>query len=204
MRARAESIMGGDQGKTAMAQRKLLLRGPTALAQRQPDAASASKPLGRRRIAEMAGETAAECAAIWCCCPCGLLNLVVLALVKLPAGLVIRALRRQRRVMRKHSRGGAAALRLLGGPKGKGRGRGSTGEGEGEGEGKVEGSISDDEVAVGDLRIHASAGSLLLAYASDALPAKSLSPEEVSQLEKEMWAQFYSAGFWRSLSQREY
>uniref|UniRef100_A0A6V7QYR4 Uncharacterized protein n=1 Tax=Ananas comosus var. bracteatus TaxID=296719 RepID=A0A6V7QYR4_ANACO len=201
--------MGGDQGKTATAQRKLLLRGPTALAQRQPDAASASKPLGRRRIAEMAGETAAECAAIWCCCPCGLLNLVVLALVKLPAGLVIRALRRQRRVMRKHSRGGAAgaaALKLLGGPKGKGRGRGSTGKGggEGEGKGKVEGSIGDDEVAVGDLRIHASAGSLLLAYASDALPAKSLSPEEVSQLEKEMWAQFYSAGFWRSLSQREY
>ncbi|WOK98487.1 hypothetical protein Cni_G07199 [Canna indica] len=48
----------------------------------------------RARFAEMAGETAAECAAICCCCPFGLVNLLVVVAVKLPAGLVRRALRR--------------------------------------------------------------------------------------------------------------
>lgn len=43
---------------------------------------------------------------------------------------------------------------------------------------------------------------LLLASEDDAWPSKSPSPE-LSELEKEMWALFYSAGFWRSPSQRE-
>ncbi|KAG0451704.1 hypothetical protein HPP92_026062 [Vanilla planifolia] len=50
-----------------------------------------------KRVAEVAGGTTAECAAVVCCCPCGLLNLLVLAVVKLPAGLLRRSLRRRRK-----------------------------------------------------------------------------------------------------------
>ncbi|GFQ07771.1 hypothetical protein PHJA_002921100, partial [Phtheirospermum japonicum] len=44
-------------------------------------------PLRNSRFAEVAGGTAAECAAVCCCCPCGLVDLLVLAVYKLPAGL---------------------------------------------------------------------------------------------------------------------
>ncbi|KAJ8565209.1 hypothetical protein K7X08_007785 [Anisodus acutangulus] len=51
----------------------------------------------KARFAEVAGVTAAECTAVFCCCPCGLVNLLVLAVYKLPAGLCRKALRRKRR-----------------------------------------------------------------------------------------------------------
>ena len=47
--------------------------------------------------AEVAGGTTAECAAVVCCCPCGLANLLVLAVVRLPAGLCRKALLKKRR-----------------------------------------------------------------------------------------------------------
>ncbi|OMO69175.1 hypothetical protein CCACVL1_19633 [Corchorus capsularis] len=49
------------------------------------------------KFGEVCGETTAECAAICCCCPCGLANLLVLAIYKVPAGLCRRALRQKRR-----------------------------------------------------------------------------------------------------------
>ncbi|XP_068646330.1 uncharacterized protein [Aristolochia californica] len=52
------------------------------------------------KIAETAGVTAAECAAVCCCCPCGLLDLVVTTFVKLPGGLCYRAIRNSRRKKR--------------------------------------------------------------------------------------------------------
>ncbi|CAI9779815.1 unnamed protein product [Fraxinus pennsylvanica] len=54
---------------------------------------------GRRRVrlAEVAGGTVAECAAVCCCCPCGLANLLVLAVYKIPAGLCRKAFRRKHR-----------------------------------------------------------------------------------------------------------
>uniref|UniRef100_A0A5K0VGX8 Uncharacterized protein n=2 Tax=Nymphaea colorata TaxID=210225 RepID=A0A5K0VGX8_9MAGN len=61
---------------------------------------SESIPTSRRlksRFAEVAGGTAAECAAVVCCCPCGLASLVVLTMVRLPAGLCRRALRRRKK-----------------------------------------------------------------------------------------------------------
>ncbi|XP_017696657.1 uncharacterized protein LOC103700136 [Phoenix dactylifera] len=125
------------------------------------------------RFAEAAGATAAECAAICCCCPCGLLNLVVLAAVKFPAGLLRQAVRRRRK---RSAIVGAA--RKKAGPN------------------KV-GAMDDDD----DFSIHG--GRLLvLASGDDAWPRRSPSPE-LSELEKEMRALFYSAGFWRSPSQRE-
>ncbi|KAL2481755.1 hypothetical protein Adt_34721 [Abeliophyllum distichum] len=53
--------------------------------------------LRKVKLAEVAGGTAAECAAVCCCCPCGLVNLLVLAVYKLPAGLCRKALRHKRR-----------------------------------------------------------------------------------------------------------
>ncbi|KAF8398008.1 hypothetical protein HHK36_016934 [Tetracentron sinense] len=63
---------------------------------RQPLLADQS-PTGSMRFGEVAGGTAAECAAICCCCPCGLMNLLVLAVYKLPAGLCRKALKKKRR-----------------------------------------------------------------------------------------------------------
>ncbi|RRT60908.1 hypothetical protein B296_00022371 [Ensete ventricosum] len=62
------------------------------------------KPKPGSRCAEASGETAAECAAIFCCCPCSLAKLLVFAVVKLPEGLVRKALRRRRK-RKKKSRG---------------------------------------------------------------------------------------------------
>ncbi|KAL8543506.1 hypothetical protein ACS0TY_004160 [Phlomoides rotata] len=73
----------------------------------------------RVSMAEVAGGTSADCAAVCCCCPCGLVNLFVLAVCcccpcglvnlfvlavyKVPAGLCRKALRRKchRRLMKK-------------------------------------------------------------------------------------------------------
>ncbi|KAK9715934.1 hypothetical protein RND81_06G199600 [Saponaria officinalis] len=51
----------------------------------------------RGRVAEVAGGTAAECVAVWCCCPCTVVNLVVTAVYKLPAGICRKAMRKRRR-----------------------------------------------------------------------------------------------------------
>ncbi|KAG6533071.1 uncharacterized protein LOC122041225 [Zingiber officinale] len=52
------------------------------------------------RFAESAGETAAECAAICCCCPCGLVNLLAVVTVRLPAVLARKTLRCRRKLRR--------------------------------------------------------------------------------------------------------
>ncbi|KAL2328380.1 hypothetical protein Fmac_021807 [Flemingia macrophylla] len=49
----------------------------------------------RRRVGEVAGGAAADCTAVACCCPCAVLNILALAVYKLPKGLVLRARRRR-------------------------------------------------------------------------------------------------------------
>lgn len=56
-----------------------------------------SQPSHSSSFAEVAGGTTAECVAVCCCCPCGLVNLLVLAIYKVPAGLCRRALKKKRR-----------------------------------------------------------------------------------------------------------
>ncbi|XP_038901895.1 uncharacterized protein LOC120088573 [Benincasa hispida] len=41
----------------------------------------------KRRFAEVAGGTAAGCAAICCCFPCSMMNLLILTVYKVPVGL---------------------------------------------------------------------------------------------------------------------
>ncbi|XP_009794112.1 uncharacterized protein LOC107799622 [Nicotiana tabacum] len=85
--------------------RPIIIRSPPLLSldKRQPllssQDSSSSRGGGVRkaRLAEVAGGATAECAAVACCCPCGIVNLLVLAVYKVPAGLCRKALRKKRR-----------------------------------------------------------------------------------------------------------
>ncbi|KAL2240025.1 E3 ubiquitin-protein ligase SINA-like 2 [Sesamum indicum] len=48
------------------------------------------------------GETAGECAAVCCCCPCGMVDLLILAVYRLPAGLWRK--KKRERLLRKKSK----------------------------------------------------------------------------------------------------
>ncbi|RRT48303.1 hypothetical protein B296_00053198 [Ensete ventricosum] len=64
---------------------------------RRPRAMMAKEPAKRRAsLAEVAGATTAGFAALCCCCPCGLIHLLITVVLKLPLGLVRRALRLRR------------------------------------------------------------------------------------------------------------
>ena len=94
--------------------RQIILRTPTSVYRRQPlvqsrsssssctssddEGGSSTKSTSRNsaKFGEFCGGTTAECAAICCCCPCGIANLLVLAIYKVPAGLCRRALRQKR------------------------------------------------------------------------------------------------------------
>ncbi|KAH7675283.1 Cytidine deaminase-like protein [Dioscorea alata] len=126
------------------------------------------------RCAEVAGGTAAECAAVCCCCPCGLVDLLVLAVVRLPCGLCRRAMRKRRRrrlaaLMNGKKKPGV----LLAAVKGKGKGGGG------------------DEVEV------------VVIPRQEEEKEGEKKDDEMVEMEKEMWLKFYSTGFWRSPSQRE-
>ncbi|KAK5845610.1 uncharacterized protein LOC108482665 [Gossypium arboreum] len=95
--------------------RRIIVRTPTTGSRRQPllqsrstssslsmvdDGSRYSRNSSSRKSAkfgELCGGTAAECAAVCCCCPCGIANLLVLVVYKVPAGLCRRALRQKRR-----------------------------------------------------------------------------------------------------------
>ncbi|KAG6570325.1 hypothetical protein SDJN02_27011, partial [Cucurbita argyrosperma subsp. argyrosperma] len=63
------------------------------------------------RFAEVAGGTAAECAAICCCFPCSMMNLLILTVYKVPVGLCKKAWnkRGKRRHITKRNKAAAAA-----------------------------------------------------------------------------------------------
>lgn len=66
-----------------------------------------SSPRERPNVGEFAGGAAAECAAIWCCCPCLVMDVLVITMVKVPTGLVRRMRKkyRQKRIMRRKTKG---------------------------------------------------------------------------------------------------
>ncbi|KAM7265111.1 hypothetical protein ACFE04_002794 [Oxalis oulophora] len=131
-------------------------------------------PPRSRGFAEVAGGTTAECAAICCCCPCGLANILVLAIYKLPAGICRNAIKnkRRKRLMKKG---------II--PK-KGRCK-----------------CGCDET---ELQIHEINDSDLTLFNDYEMRTPEESEKEVfMELEKEMWDGFYETGFWRSRSQRE-
>ncbi|KAK7378885.1 hypothetical protein VNO80_04334 [Phaseolus coccineus] len=127
------------------------------------------------RVGEVVGGTAAECVAVCCCIPCGVANFLVLAIYKVPAALCRRMLRQRRH--RKIAKEGLLK------PTRRNCSCGCCED--------VNGSR------------------IFPMCANDAFDIKRLhSPEpdsddETLALEKEMWDQFYSTGFWRSSSNRE-
>ncbi|XP_074313779.1 uncharacterized protein LOC141648971 [Silene latifolia] len=134
----------------------------------------------RGRIAEVAGGTAAECAAVWCCGPCTLVNLLVLAVYKLPAGIC-------RKTLRKHKRRRMIKKGLL--P--------LTSSAPSSQRGLCECSWDADE-------FHLELGSVPegqeVAYV---VMGGNKMDKDIMELEKEMWNKFHTTGFWRSTSQRE-
>lgn len=50
-----------------------------------------------RRIGEFAGGATAECAAVCCCCPLGMMHLLILVTYKVPTGLYKKALRKHKK-----------------------------------------------------------------------------------------------------------
>ncbi|KAK8918562.1 hypothetical protein KSP39_PZI021178 [Platanthera zijinensis] len=144
-------------------------------------------------VAEIAGGKTAECAAILCCCPCGLLDLLILAVVRLPAGLCRKALRK--RFLRRRTK----RAKLLESSSGL-NSESSVGSGSGTGSdgcSSAFGSSSDDEFAE-----FAGFRGTVVMVVGDSFPAKSPSAE-VIELEEEVWSKFYSSGFWRSPSLAE-
>lgn len=118
----------------------------------------------KRVVGEVVGGTAAECAAICCCCPCGIVNLLVLAVYKVPAGLCRKVLRRKR--TQKVKRQGFLQPRKCG--------------------------CHDYDL----VQVHP------LSEFLSTVNAVETDDKDVIELEKEMWNKFYSAGFWRSPSQK--
>ncbi|PKU79626.1 uncharacterized protein LOC110096576 [Dendrobium catenatum] len=136
------------------------------------------------RFAEIAGGKMAECAAIFCCCPCGLANLFFLAAVRLPAGLCCRAV--QKRILTRRAKKKAEILESGSGSN-SGCSSGSS----------KSGSVTDD----GFVEFTGTQGSVMMVI-GNTWPARSPT-SEVVEFEKEVWSKFCGRGFWRSLSQKD-
>lgn len=160
----------------------ILLRSPPVRTQPLLNNASTARR-GRRAAGEMAGGTAAECTAIICCFPCTVMNIVVLAVYKVPAGLCKKAIHNHKRnppprkvktndvLLQERTSTFAASDYAV--------------------------TTLEDHLAPGRKKNVAGAG----ANADVADNGGEFS--ESGELEKEMWAQFNGIGFWRSPSQAE-
>ena len=124
------------------------------------------------RFAEVAGGTTAECAAVCCCFPIGLVNLLVLAVYGVPAGLYRKALKKKRR---------RKMLKKVGG--------GGGGGGDGDDVDGDRSSCDGEEFLINERFGYGVVTSLEM-------------DSDVMRLEDEMWGRFYGTGFWRSASQR--
>ncbi|XP_050383465.1 uncharacterized protein LOC126800194 [Argentina anserina] len=131
------------------------------------------------RLAEVAGGTAAECAAVCCCCPCGLVNLLVLVIYKVPAGLCRRVLRKKRR-QRLIKKGLLQPSHL-----------------------HCTCDCDGRELQFHPLGRFESLSSEFKAVQKLMMEDDESSDPDVIELEKEMWDRFYGTGFWRSPTQRE-
>ncbi|CAN0847713.1 hypothetical protein LINGRAHAP2_LOCUS5125 [Linum grandiflorum] len=131
------------------------------------------------RFGELAGGTTAECAAIACCCPCGLANLLFLTIYKVPVGLCRKALRRKRRehLMKK-------GLLL---PRSR----------------RCQCGCDDTELQIHPIHGDAQSFDMKMMMGMHLDFDDEEAGEEMVKLEKEMWETFYGTGFWRSPSQKE-
>ncbi|AAF02136.1 unknown protein [Arabidopsis thaliana] len=167
------------------------------LLQRSLSSPSPRASCGGSTPAEFCGGTTASCAAVWCCCPCGLVNLLVLAIYKVPKGICRRAIRSRRRKqlvkngilpplptdgknerMQRVFQNSEFAIHPLDSD-----------------------DVSDDEDDDNFLDLKYIGKSVATGFTTEEETDED--DEAVLALEKEMWNRFYGAGFWRSPSQRE-
>lgn len=140
----------------------------------------------RSNFGEVAGGAAAECTAVFCCCPCTLMKLLILAVYKVPAGVCRKAwaMKKKRKLVGKKKekkQGGLLEKRPNGlGPIGLTRE-----ELEMEVKRVKEGTEEEDKINS-------------IVNGNDVETSHS-----VDLLEEEMWSQFYGTGFFRSPSQRD-
>uniref|UniRef100_A0A7C9ASR6 Uncharacterized protein n=2 Tax=Opuntia streptacantha TaxID=393608 RepID=A0A7C9ASR6_OPUST len=160
---------------------------PVDLTRRQPLIAGTLTPPGTplpppprtmhkssSNVGEVAGGTAAGCFVVCCCCPCVLVEFVLLAVYKVPATICRRILRKRRRKMIKKKKGLLQQAAEIS-PNGRG--------------GFHHPSYS-DELSDVDFREF------------ETVKVSIDGSAEAVELDKQMWDQFNSTGFWRSPSQR--
>ncbi|KAF8655654.1 hypothetical protein HU200_060972 [Digitaria exilis] len=141
------------------------------------------------RCGEVAGGTAAECAAVCCCFPCAVVELVVLAAVRVPAALcrrALRALRRRRRAARAEKARKKEMDDLI----------------------AVDASSSSFcspmARAVKAAAKNKNGDSMdFCHWPPTSAAAAGNKHDDLAEAEKAVWASFQGAGFWRSPSQRE-
>ncbi|XP_057438952.1 uncharacterized protein LOC130730839 [Lotus japonicus] len=157
-----------------MSNKIVLMPAGSSTRRRQPLLKSQSSS---KRVGEVVGSTTAECVAVCCCCPCGIANILLLAIYKVPAGLCRNMLkkRRRRRVIKEGTPLAPPRRRQC--------------------------SCGTCDDMSGPLRIHPMCAN----DASDIkrLHAPEPDNDDALALEKEMWERFYNTGFWRSSSRRE-
>lgn len=137
---------------------------------------SKSSPKAGTRLGEAVGGTAAVC----CCAPCSLANIVYLAIYKVPVSLYLRALNKKKQRRRRRIQ--------------------ASGEGMFPAKRRCTCGCCEDVVGV---RVHprCSDDEKYGGVKSECLGVQE-KDKDVLELEKEMWDTFYGTGFWRSSSQK--
>uniref|UniRef100_A0A0D9Y1L8 Uncharacterized protein n=1 Tax=Leersia perrieri TaxID=77586 RepID=A0A0D9Y1L8_9ORYZ len=126
------------------------------------------------RCGEVAGGTATDCAAVCCCFPFAVVELVVLAAVRVPAALCRRAVFGSSSRRRRHRHQRSRCRRRK----------------------EIDEFLAMNAAAAGKVK--------KTAAPAETTPAvEHLVGGVDDDVEKEIWASFYGGGFWRSPSQRE-
>ena len=160
--------------------RSLPMNRRTPLLLSEKSTSRAAIPREKRRIGELAGGTAAECAAVCCCFPCALMNFLVLAVYKVPTGLCRKAWAKRKKRQRLAKMKGLLQQKRSSGPGGPTRE-----ELEVKWKRVKEAALEEEKINGGGVSADGGSGTV------DFLE------------EEEMWERFYGTGFWRSPSQRE-
>ncbi|GAB2235610.1 hypothetical protein Drorol1_Dr00026040 [Drosera rotundifolia] len=192
----------------------IIIRSPTSSSsthqyQRRQRLLSASAgSSSSQRFAAAAGETTAGCAAICCCCPCGIAKLLVLAVFKFPAEIYRKALkshrRRRRRQILKNNGLSSSSLSSSESMNSK---RLYDYDYEFDGYRIRCGAVKEEEQQqpryFRQRQILSSSSEEEMGEMEEVFVVGREVARELMKVEKEMWDRFYSAGFWRSPSQRE-
>ncbi|XP_047318782.1 uncharacterized protein LOC124922099 [Impatiens glandulifera] len=146
-------------------------------------------PRHKPRVGELAGGATADCAAIWCCCPCMTVNLLVLAVYKVPSAICRKAWRKQRSRMLKNKKKKMLAQK-------------QQEDEDQEHEDEDEERNHRDNIHHHHRTTSLDEDQLDIDKLESSMRSKELTEEDI-EFERQMWGQFKGTGFFRSHSQRE-